>query len=297
MTLVMINGEIVDSAAAKVSAWDRGLFFGDGIYEVIQAYVGKLWGFDQHFRRFQRSLREIEITDVDLNEVEGWINRAFSAAKMPDSLVYFHLTRGCGIRSNVPGEDLGRPQFLLYIKPAPDNRKYVAEGISVITYPDIRWKRCDIKSLNLLPNVMAARAAKKVGADEALFVDNGLITEGASSCFFAILGENLVTRPLGHEILPSVTRQAVLALAQKLGIQTVERPISVAESLQAEELFVSSSGREIRPIVNLDGHPLSNGKPGPKTLALIDTFLKHTRSGESFDDLVRDTRFELLPAQ
>ncbi len=293
----MINGEIVDSAKAKVSAWDRGLFFGDGVYEVIQAYAGKLWGFSQHFRRFQRSLREIEITDVDLRQVEEWIHQAFAAAKMPDSLVYFHITRGCGIRSNVPGEDLGRPQFMLYIKSAPDNRKYVAEGIAAITYPDLRWKRCDIKSLNLLPNVMAARAAHKVGAGEALFVDNGLITEGASSCFFAVMGGKLVTRPLGHEILPSVTRQAVLALAEKLGIQTVERPITVRESVQADELFVSSSGREIRPIVKLDGHVLSAGKPGSKTLALVDVFLKHTRSGESFDDLVRDTRFELLPAR
>jgi D-alanine transaminase len=295
----MINGKIVDAAEVdvKVSAWDRGLFFGDGVYEVVQAYAGKLWGFNPHFRRFGRSLREIGILNVDLKQIEAWIHDAFAAAKMANCIIYFQITRGRGIRSLFPGDDLGEPQFLLYVKPAGDNSKRVRDGIFAITYPDIRWKRCDIKSLNLLPNVMAAQEAHKAGAEEALFVGDGLITEGASSCFFAILEGSLVTRGLGHENLPSVTRQAVLALAEKLGIDILERPISVQESYTANELFVSSSGYEIRPIVKLDGHLLSGGKPGTRTAALCDAFIKHSRSGESFDDLVRNTRFNLLPTQ
>jgi D-alanine transaminase len=295
MTLVMINGNIVDSAEAKVSAWDRGLYFGDGVYEVVQAYAGKLWGFNQHLRRFERSLREIEITGVDLGQVEAWVRQAFAAAKMPQSVVYFHITRGCGIRSHVPGDDLGRPQFLLYIKPAPDNRRRVAEGIATVTCPDIRWKRCDIKSLNLLPNVMASKAAHAAGAEEALFVTDGSITEGASSCFFALLDGKLVTRALDHQVLPSVTRQALLAITEKLGIPIIERTVTVQEACRAAEAFVSSSGYEIRPIVKIDSHTISGGKPGATTLKIIEKFLEHTRSGEAFDDLVKDTRFQLLP--
>ncbi|MFA5864939.1 MAG: aminotransferase class IV [Phycisphaerae bacterium] len=296
MTLVMINGKIVDSSEAKVSAWDRGLYFGDGVYEVVQGYAGKLWGFTQHFRRFQRSLREIEILDVNLSQIEQWVFLAFQEAKMPNCVVYFHITRGCGIRSHVPGDDLGRPQFLLYVKPAPNNTKRVANGISAITCPDIRWKRCDIKTLNLLPNVMASQAAHKVGAEEAIFVSDGTITEGASSCFFSVLDGKLVTRPLDHQVLPSVTRQAILVIAEKIGLEIIERPITIREGYHAEEAFVSSSGYEIRPIIKIDDHVISGGKPGVVTSKIIERFLSHTRSGEAFDDLVKDTRFQLLPA-
>jgi D-alanine transaminase len=295
MVLVMLNGKIVDSAEANVSVWDRGYYFGDGVYEVIQAYNGKLWGVTPHFRRFERSLREIGIP-FDVPRVERWVREAFAAAGMDNCVIYWQVTRGRELRSHTPGQNL-QPQFFLYVKPAPDNRKRVAEGVRTITYPDIRWKRCDIKSLNLLPNVMASEAAAKVGAEEALFVSDGIITEGASSCFFGIFHDKLVTYPLGHEILPSVTRQAVLVLSERAGIQVVEQPISVQEAYHADELFTSSSGHEIRPVVKVDEWVISKGKPGPRTAKIIELFLAHTRGGESFDNLVKDTRFALLPKE
>ncbi len=293
MVFVMINGQVVDPDEAKTSVWDRGYYFGDGVYEVIQAYAGKLWGYNPHFRRFERSLREIGIP-ADIKQIQQWVLDAFKAARMDNCLIYWQVTRGCEIRSHVPGPEL-EPQFFLYIKPAPDNRKRLAEGAAAITYPDLRWKRCDIKSLNLLANVMATEAAAKVGAEEALLVSDGVITEGASSCFFAVVQGTLITRQLGYEILPSVTRQAILAIAEKMGLNIVERALTVDDAYHADELFTSASGSEIRPIVKIDGRVMSGGIPGPITSQIADRFIKHTRSGESFDDLVKDTRFELLP--
>lgn len=297
MTLVMIQGKIVPPEEAKVSVWDRGYYFGDGIYEVIQAYNGKMWGFDQHFRRFVRSLKEIAINNVDLDKIRGWICQAFEAAKIPNAMIYFQMTRGCAMRTHVPPADITEPQFFLYVKPAPDNRHYVEDGIAAILYEDIRWKRCDIKSLNLLPNVMASQEAARRGAAEALFTTDGYINEGASSGFFGILGGKLITRQLDHLILPSVTRQAVLAIAERIGMDIIERPMSVQEAFEAEELFTASSGYEIRPIVKLEDRPIGEGKPGPKTSRIIDHFLKDTRGGVSFDEIVKNTRFQLLPTK
>lgn len=297
MTLVMIQGKIVPPEEARISAWDRGYYFGDGIYEVIQAYNGTLWGFDQHFRRFVRSLKEIAIDNVDLDQIRAWIHQAFEAAKIPDAMVYFQMTRGCAMRTHVPPADITEPQFFLYVKPAPDNRHYVEEGIAAILYDDIRWKRCDIKSLNLLPNVMASQEAARRGASEALFTTDNFINEGASSGFFGILGGKLITRQLDNLILPSVTRQAVLAIAERLNIEIIERPMSIAEAFAAEELFTASSGYEIRPIVKLEDKPIGTGKPGRTTALIIEHFIKDTRGGVSFDEIVKNTRFQLLPTK
>lgn len=297
MTLVMIQGKIVPSKEAHVSAWDRGYYFGDGIYEVVQAYNGKMWGFDQHFRRFVRSLKEIAIDNVDLKKVQGWIHQAFEAAKIPNAMIYFQITRGCAMRTHVPPANMTEPQFFLYVKPAGDNTHYVQDGISTILYPDIRWKRCDIKSLNLLPNVMASQEAARRGAGEALFTTDDYINEGASSGFFGVFDGKLVTRQLDHLILPSVTRQAVLAIAERLKIDIVERAISIKEAFEAQELFTASSGYEIRPIVKLEDKLIGNGKPGKMTSLIIENFIKDTRGGVSFDEIVKNTRFQLLPTK
>jgi D-alanine transaminase len=298
MLLAMVQGQIVPAEEAKVSAWDRGYYFGDGIYEVVQAYNGTLWGFDQHFRRFTRSLHAIEIDNVNLDQVKGWIFKAFEAAKIPDCLVYFQITRGCGVRSHAPNKNLTEPQFFLYVKEAPDNRHDVENGITAITYPDIRWKRCDIKSLNLLPNVMATMAAEKRGAEEALFIENDLITEGASSGFFGVIKGKLVTRPIEDmRILPSVTRQAVLAIAERLKIKIEERSIPLKEAFKADELFIASSGHEIRSIIKLEDKPIGSGKPGPIAANITKEFIKDTRGGVSFDEIVKNTRFQLLPTR
>jgi D-alanine transaminase len=297
MMLTMIQGKIVSPEDAKVSVWDRGYYFGDGIYEVVQAYNGKLWGFEQHFKRFERSLKAIEIDNTDLGKVRRWIFEAFEAAKIPNCLVYFQITRGCGIRSHVPNPNLSEPQFFLYIKPAPDNSHDVTHGISAITYPDIRWKRCDIKSLNLLPNVMATNAAAKRGAEEAIFVSDDVLIEGASSSFFGVVNGKIVTRQLDRGILPSITRLPVLAIAEKLGVEVDQRPLRLEEAYKADELLIAASGHEIRPIVKLDDKTIGEGKPGPVASKIIEHFIQATRGGVSYEELTKNTRFQLMPTE
>jgi len=284
LLLAMVQGTIVSADEFHVSALDRGLTFGDGVYEVARSYSGRIWGAEQHFARLSRSLVAIGIENVDLTQVRGWVDQAFGAVDRRDCLIYFHITRGCAVRSHVPPDGIA-PQFLLMIKPAPDNTEKARTGITAITYPEIRWKRCDIKSLNLLPNVLAKREAYKQGAGEAIFVEDNMITEGASSNVFAVVNGRLLTRPLGPEILPGVTRQAVLAIAKSQGVDTQQRCISLKEAFGADELFVSGSGDEVRSVVGLDGRSIGSGRPGPVARKIIDAFVAHTRSGGSFEEL------------
>jgi len=283
--LMMIQGRIVPADEAKVSAHDRGLHFGDGVYEVIRSYAGQLWGFEQHMARLERSLREIEIDNVDLGQVRRWVLGAFDAVDRVDCLVYFQITRGCAIRAHVVPEPL-EPQFLLMIKPPIDNDEKVRDGISAITYPEIRWKRCDIKSLNLLPNVLARRAAHKQGASEAIFIDQGFVTEGAVSSVFAIVSGKLILRPLDPQILPGITRMAIKGIAERLGVRIEERPVSKDEFLRADEVFACGTGEEIRGVVKIDDQVIGQGRPGPITCKLVEFFVRHTRSGGTLDELL-----------
>ncbi len=283
---MIINDELIDAKQAKVSAWDRAIYFGDGVYEVIQAYDGKLWAFDAHFRRFERSLQEIDITNVNTDRIREKVLCGFKQAKMPNSLVYFHITRGVQLRAHLPEDNL-TPQFLMFIKSAPDNTKIANNGIKAISYPDIRWKRCDIKSLNLLPNVMACNEARKKGCDDAVFVDDNFVVEGTSSTFFAVIDSKIITRPLNHQVLPGITRQAINAIARKLDIDFVEGRVTLDEAYNAEELFVSGTGYEIRAIIELDGRRIGEGMPGPITRKIIDYFVSYTRNGGSFEELIR----------
>jgi len=285
LLLTMIQGKIVSSESPQVSALDRGLFFGDGVYEVVQSYAGRIWGFDEHLARLDRSLREVEIENVDLEQIRSWVLEAFEAVHRTNCLIYFHVTRGCALRSHAVAEPL-EPQFLLMIKPPSDNSEKVRQGTTAITYPEIRWKRCDIKSLNLLGNVLARREALKRGVDEAIFIDDGFVTEGAVSSVLAVIGGKLVTRPLGPEILPGITRQATIAIARKLGIEIEERAILQQQAYDAEELLSTGTGDEIRPVVKLDDHVIGSGGPGPVTTRLINFFVDYTRSGASLGELL-----------
>ncbi len=282
---MMINNELVDANNAKVSAWDRALYFGDGVYEVVQSYNGKLWAFDAHFSRFKRSLREIGIDNVNTDEIRNKVLTGFEQADMPNALVYFHITRGEQIRAHLPSDSI-KPQFLMFVKPAPDNTELAKNGIKAISYPDIRWKRCDIKSLNLLANVMACVEAKKRKCDDAVFVADNIVIEGTSSTFFAVVDDKLITRPLNHQVLPGITRQAIAAIADKLKIEFIEGETPLPQAYKADELFLSGTGYEIRAIVELDGHKIGDGTPGVITRKIIDYFVDYTRSGGSLEELI-----------
>jgi D-alanine transaminase len=276
MKLAMLNDRIVPVDSLDPIYFDRGIYFGDGVYEVLRSYHGKLFALDDHLARFARSLAEVRITSVDVAQIRSRVERAFAASGLPDAKIYFHVTRGSAPRNHVWNADL-EPNFFLTVSEVPDDSRDKAEGITVSTHPDWRWKRCDIKSLNLLANVLARQNAAEKGCGEAILVDDaGLITEGAGSGFFAILGQSLWTAPLSANILPSITRSFVIKAARNLGMEVVEQCLTPQQAASATELFIVVTTKDIVPVVKFDGAVIGNGKPGPQTAALIDEFRKFT---------------------
>ena len=278
MQIAMLGDRIVPLSEVGPEFLDRGTFFGDGVYEVLRSYKGRIFAFEEHLARFERSLKAIEIADLDIAEVRSRVMRAFEKAGIADARIYFHITRGSGLRDHLPDKDM-KPNFFLTVMELKENPKLKQEGVAVSTYPDIRWKRCDIKSLNLLANVMARNDAKQKGCEEAIFVnEEGLITEGAGSAFFGIVNNKLRTAPLSANILPSVTRKYVIKAAGNIGLEIEEKPLQAKEAAQAEELFIAVTTKDIVPVVKFDSRTIADGKPGKWTKQLIEEFKKFTDS-------------------
>ena len=274
MQIAMINDTIMDLGKLDSAYMDRGTYFGDGVYEVIRSYNGTLFALDAHLERFAHSLKEILIDNVDIALIKQRIETAFNRASIADAKIYFHITRGIGSRLHVPDNDM-TPNFFMTIMEMGDNTAKKRDGVKVCTHPDQRWKRCDIKSLNLLPNVLARIEAEKKGCVEAILVDEkGDITEGAASAFFMIKADQLITRPLGTEILPSITRKIVEQIAVTAGLTIVERTITPKEAVSADELFLAVTTDDIVGITQFDKTPISNSKPGPYTKKLMEEFKK-----------------------
>jgi len=276
MQLAMINDQITPLAQVDPAFLDRGTFFGDGVYEVIRSYNGKIFAIEQHLRRFESSLDAIEIHNVDIDKIRRHIDEAFAAAAIPNAKIYFHMTRGLAPR-NHGFDDHIRPNFFLTVTELDDDSQQKTHGIAVSTAPDLRWKRCDIKSLNLLPNILARHDAERKGCDEAIFIDDaGLITEGAGSAFFAIIAGKLRTAPLTANILPSVTRAFVIKAAQQINLPVVEESLTAYQAAGADELFIAVTTKDIVPVVKFDGHDIADAKPGKYTKMLIDQFHSFT---------------------
>jgi D-alanine transaminase len=277
MKLAMVDDRIVSCEQLDPAHFDRGTYFGDGVYEVLRSYHGKIFALEEHLQRFAASLAAIRITGIDIGVVRARVERAFQAAGFADAKIYFHVTRGSEPRSHTWKPGL-KPNFFLTVGEMVDNLEEKTRGIAVCTQPDWRWKRCDIKSLNLLPNVLAKQAAADRGCDEAILVDDGgVITEGAGSAFFAILGAALQTAPLSANILPSITRRFVTQAARNAGLGVEERCLTPQEAATADELFLASTTKDIVPVVRFDDTTIGDGRPGPRTKALAAAFLKFTR--------------------
>jgi len=274
MEWAMIDDRLVPGRDVEAPYRDRGLYFGDGVYEVVRSYDGAIFALEDHLARFERSLREIQIEGVSIEQVRRRVLRAFEQAGLPGAKIYFHITRGSEPRSHAPTAGL-KPNFLLTIGPVPDATAEKERGVAVSTFPDWRWKRCDIKSLNLLPNVLARIDAEKKGCAEAILVDAaGHITEGAGSAFFAVDADRgvLITRPLGPEILPSITRAHVMEVARRIGLAVEERPLTPDAAAGADELFLAVTTKDIVPVVTFDGATIGPGRPGMVTERLMEAF-------------------------
>jgi len=275
--IAVVNDKIIPFEELDPVYLDRGTFFGDGVYEVIRSYNGKIFALEDHLDRFSRSLAEIRITGVDIDDVRQRVLKAFESAKLADARIYFHITRGSAPRDHKWSDDI-KPNFFLTVTELPDNRGSKLNGVAVITYPDLRWKRCDIKSLNLLPNVLARQEAAQKGAREAILVNEaGFITEGSGSAFFAIFGKTIQTAPLQDNILPSITRKYVLQAASNAGLGILQKHLTPAEAEQADELFIAVTTQDIVPVVKFDDKVIGDGRPGSVTKQLEEAFLEFTK--------------------
>lgn len=276
IAIAMIQDRIVPTKELNPIYLDRGMFFGDGVYEVMRSYEGRIFAFEEHMERFADSLSAIELTGIDLGEIRSRVLKAFDAAGIANAMIYFHITRGSAPRNRV-WDDTLTPNFFLTVSELGDSSQDKAKGIAVATFPDWRWKRCDIKSLNLLPNVLACTAAARKGCAEAVFVNEaGLVTEGAGSAFFAIRGRTLQTAPLTANILPSITREFTIKAARNIGLAIVEESLTSEQAIGADELLVASTTKDITGVVRFDDKPIGDGKPGKYTKLLTEEFRSFT---------------------
>jgi len=276
MQIAMIQDKIVPIAGLEPVYLDRGIFFGDGVYEVVRSFDGRIFALEEHLQRFNNSLSAIEIGGVDIDRIRSRVLKSFEAAGIPNAKIYFHVTRGSELRNHLSNPNL-EPIFFLTVTELEDCTEARTKGIEVSTHPDWRWKRCDIKSLNLLANVLARRDAAEKGCAEAILVDeSGLITEGASSTFFEISERTLQTAALTANILPSITRQFVIEAGGNIGLKIIEKSLTPQQASDADELFIASTTQDIIPVVKFDGKLIGDGQPGKYTKLLIREFLSFT---------------------
>lgn len=272
-----VNGRYVRHADATVHIEDRGFVFADGVYEVCQVRQGFLIDLTRHLDRLDRSLAEIRIrTAMPRAALTGIIREVLRRNLVADGMAYLQMTRGVAKRDHVfPSPDV-RASLIVTAKsmnPAANAAKYAA-GIKAITVADNRWGRVDIKTVGLLPNVMARQQAKEAGAQEAIFVDgDGHVTEGgATNPWIVDRQGTLVTRPADHGILRGITRTTLMDVAAKIGVPVEERRFSVAEMLEAREVFITGATTICLPVVSIDGHTIANGHPGMTAQKIRDAF-------------------------
>ncbi|WP_230533456.1 D-amino-acid transaminase [Microvirga roseola] len=274
--IVFLNGSFLPIEEAKVPFMDRGFMFGDGVYEGVGMLDGRLIDNEAHLERLERSLREVRIPNP-YSRAE-WTSFQEEIARrngMTEGFIYFQVTRGVAERDFVFPENATPTVAMFTQAKSIANAPAAEKGIAVITVPDQRWKRRDIKSISLLAQVLAKQAAKEAGAQEAWMVEDGFVTEGGSSSAFIITKAGaVIVRPLSHAILPGITRQSLLQLSKEEGIVLEERLFTVEEAYEAAEAFLTSASNFVVPIVSIDGRPVADGKPGPLTRKLRELYLR-----------------------
>jgi len=278
VTTVYLNGQYVPKEQAMIPVEDRGFIFGDGIYEVVRIIKGRVFAWDAHAARLANGLAGLRISDAGAESatLKAVCERLVRDNGMTDgeATVYLQVSRGAAPRTH-HFPPVGTPTTVYasasVFKPNFAMRDHGAKGV---TMPDIRWARCDLKTVNLLGPVLARQAAQEAGAYEALLHRDGMVTEGAATNAFMVVDGVLRTYPLSHYILPGITRALIVEIIREHGIRFEERPVSLTDLHRAEEIFVCGTTTDVQPIVELDGKKVGAGVPGAVTVRIKEAFAK-----------------------
>ena len=280
--IVYLNGDYLPEEEAKISIFDRGFLMADGVYEVTSVLDGKLLDFGGHAARLERSLTELDMTAPATTEELLEIHRALVEKNgIVDGLVYLQITRGApGDRDFAFPDPATTPSTIVLFtqnKPGLADSPQAQAGIKVISVPDIRWHRRDIKTVQLLYPSMAKMMAKKAGADDAWMVEDGYVTEGSSNNAYIVKGGKIITRQLSNDILHGITRAAVLRFAREAQMEVEERNFTIDEAKEADEALVTSASSFVMPVVEIDGVALGDGTPGRVARRLREIYLDESR--------------------
>jgi D-alanine transaminase len=273
--MVFLNGEFIKKEEAKISPNDRGFIFADGVYEVAKYYYGKPFRYDDHLKRLERSLAEIEIEYNETDKLEAVFDELITKNNLKDKHagVYLQITRGEHKRVHHFPENVN-PTIYAFAFELPSFKDNLENGIRVITHEDIRWQRCDIKSVSLLPNTMLYNKAVKAGAGECVLIRDGMVTEATHSSVLGVKNGTVITRPLSNLILPGITRKVILEICTANQIPYEEREFSEAEMLEMDELIIAGTGSEITPAIQVNDNMIGNGKPGKITRFIQEKFFE-----------------------
>lgn len=267
------NGELMPLSQVRVSVLDRAFLFGDAIYEVIRVYHGKPFLFDDHIARLARNIGKMNLA-ADADQIAARIRETIAESDVVSGIIYVQVTRGVAPRTHRYPDPLPATNQLVYVASFHD--PYIElrrRGAHVITQPDLRWKRCDIKSVNLLANCMAAQAAHEAGCSDALFVnEQGELVEGTRTSLFGVRNGTILTAPLGNHILPGITRKLLMELANETGIEIIEETLHSQKLSEIDELFLTGTTTEILPITKVDEQQIRDGRVGPVVKQLLDAY-------------------------
>lgn len=280
MRIVYVNGEFVPENEAKISVFDRGLLFSDAVYEVSAVVGGKLVDNGAHLRRLERSLSELDMrSPVSNDELSQLQHQLIERNNLVDGWLYLQVSRGAEDRNFVYSEDL-KPSLVMFTQTGDIiNMAKVKKGIRVKTVEDIRWQRRDIKTTMLLAQSLAKMQAIHAGFDDAWMVEDGVVTEGSSNNAYIITEDDLIyTRPASHKILNGITRRAINRLASENGLKIVEETFTVDQAKKAREAFSTSASTFVMPVVDIDGVPIGDGRPGALTLTLRQYYISMVQS-------------------
>lgn len=273
--LACLNGEIMPVDQARVPVWDRGFLFGDSVYEVFRMYDGRCWLEAEHFARLRRSLAEMSFPPYDLEALAGRIQRTIAASGIGDGTLYVQISRGVAPRAHAFPSPPPVPTEVIVVRPYDDapTARSRETGVKVISHPDLRWKRCDIKSTNLLPNCMALSKAHEAGGFEAVLIDAaGFVTEATHTSLLWARHGRLEGTPEGNEILPGMTRQLILRLLRSLEIPFVGAHVKLDELKSADEVLLVGTTTEVVPIIQIDDDQIGDGRPGPMARRLWEAY-------------------------